>query len=149
MKPKVYLAGPMAGLLKEVAQNWRIYAKEKLAPDILAFSPLRKYDHLAENQLLDGNYKSNPLTTSRGVNTRDHFDCFTSDVILCNLVGTTSISIGTVMEIAWAFAYRKPLVVIQPLHNLYNHPMIDEAISFKVNSLDEGIDVVRAILLND
>ena len=147
-KPKVYLAGAISGLTYDEAVNWREYAAQVLAPDIVAYSPLRQKHFLADVGVLDGSYAQNSLSTDRGIMTRDHWDCRTSDVILVNFLGSSKVSIGTCMEIAWAFAYNKPLVmVMEEKGNIHDHPMVREAIGYKVDTLDNGLAIVKAILL--
>ena len=146
--PKIYLAGPISGLTYDDAQEWRDVARKALLPEIEAFSPLRNKQYLRDVGVLQQSYAISPMSTDRGIMTRDHFDCMTSDLILCYLKGATQLSAGTIMEIGWAFAYRKPLVVvIEPNGNPHDHPMIREAIGYRVEELDHAIHVVRAVLL--
>jgi len=78
--------------------------------------------------------------------TRDYFDCTTCDILIVNLLGYTRVSIGTVMEIAWAHAHRIPIICIMEEGNIHDHPMINEAIGFRVESVYDAIDVARAVL---
>lgn len=145
---KVYLAGPISGLTYDGAQEWRGYVKDRLAPKIAAYSPLRSKQYLRTEGVLEQSYEFNPLSSDRGIMTRDHWDCMTSDLIFCNLFGADRVSIGTVQEIAWAFAYRKPLVVVMERQgNAHDHPMVREAIGYRTDDLDEAIHVARSILL--
>jgi nucleoside 2-deoxyribosyltransferase len=79
--------------------------------------------------------------------TRDFFDCQTCDIVMANLLETEIVSIGTVMEIAWAFALNKPLIVVMEKEgNLHEHSMIREATGFRVDTIDEAILIANAIL---
>ncbi len=80
--------------------------------------------------------------------TRDHQDVITADVVLVNLLGACQrVTIGTVMEIAWAWDRQIPVVVmIEKQANVHDHPMIREAIGFRVDNLDDGIACVRSLL---
>ena len=86
--------------------------------------------------------------TSRGIMVRDFNDVKRCDALLVNLIGLTKPSMGTIMELAWAYAMQKPAVVAMERegnpHDL--HPMIHEAVSFRVETLDEAIDSVAVIL---
>jgi hypothetical protein len=145
---KVYLAGPISGLTYDGAQQWREYAKGILAPEIHAYTPLRAKQYLRTEGVLQQSYDVHPLSTDRGINTRDHFDCMTSDLILCYLLGATERSTGTIMEVAWSFAYKKPLVVVMEKEgNCHDHPMLREAIGYRTEDLDQALNIVRAILL--
>jgi hypothetical protein len=76
---------------------------------------MRAKEALADLESISGHgneYKDRgPFATSRGVMTRDFFDCNRADVVLVNFVGAKTVSIGTVMEIAWAYQKHTPVVV--------------------------------------
>ena len=145
---KVYLAGPITGLTYDDAQNWREEVKKALAPEINCYSPLRQKHYLRQEGVLDQSYSCHELSTDRGIITRDHWDCKTCDLVFANFLGTTRVSIGTVMEFAWAFSYRKPLVVVmENTNNLHDHPMIREAIGYRTDSMARAIEIVRAVML--
>jgi nucleoside 2-deoxyribosyltransferase len=79
--------------------------------------------------------------------TRDRYDVMSSDVVLFNLLGTTTVSIGTCIEFGWADAFRKPVVlVMEPEGNLHDHPMVREAAGYIVPTLDEAVQVLDCIL---
>lgn len=148
-KFKVYLAGPIAGLTYDEGQDWREYAMAALdAHGIAGYSPLRNKSFLRSAGVIGKAAYANPMASDRGIMARDHNDCKTSDAILVNLMGAKSVSQGTVMEIAWAYAYRIPLVVaMEETSNLHDHPMIRAALDYRVTSLDQAIAIVAAVLL--
>lgn len=149
MKPKVYLAGPITGLSYNGAVEWREVAKAKLADvGISAMSSMRSKDYLkSETDLKALNYKQ-PLSTDKGILCRDFRDCTTSDVVIMNLLGAHRVSIGSVMEIAWAHCARVPLVlVMESTGNLHEHGLMTAACNFRVDNLDEAINLAMAIIL--
>lgn len=149
MKHKVYLAGPMNGLSVEAATAWREYAAAALdGPDVQTFSPLRDKPFLrGQIRSATGEYGSHPLATSRGIITRDHYDCTTADVVLANFLGTDCVSIGTLVEMGWAWDRRIPVVMVAPSDNPhFTHPFGAELVSFRVDTLDDGIAIVKSIL---
>lgn len=145
---KVYLAGPISGLTFDEGQDWRTYVRGVLAQSgIKGYSPLRQKHFLREAGVLSGSYP-NPMATSRGIMTRDHFDVKTADLIFVNFLGAKKLSAGTVMELGWAYAYGKPVVcAIEPDDTVHAHPMIEEAIGYRLPTLDAAIAVTQAILL--
>jgi hypothetical protein len=51
------------------------------------------------------------------------------------------------MEIAWADLERIPIIIVREAEgSLHDHCMVNEAAGFIVNTLDEGIEIVKAIL---
>ncbi len=142
----VYLAGPISGLTFADSEDWRGYVAERLPPHIQALSPLRAKDYLKSRGVLAGAYDEHPLSTAKGITTRDRFDVMRSDLVLFNLLGARQVSIGTVMEIAWADAFRKPSVVAIEPGNVHWHQMVEMCSGFMVPDLDQAIELVKAIL---
>lgn len=117
---------------------------------IHTLSPLRGKQYLEKRSSEDGaimhSYSEYPLSSAKGINTRDHWDVMRCDVLFVNLLGAQTVSIGTVMEIAWGWAYKKPtILVMEKTGNIHEHSMIQESIGFRTDSLDEGIEILKAI----
>jgi nucleoside 2-deoxyribosyltransferase len=56
------------------------------------------------------------------------------------------VSIGTVLEIGFAHAHRKPLVLAIESGNVHEHSMVMEIAGFVVNNLPDAIMVVRDLV---
>ena len=145
----VYLAGPITGLTFEGCTDWREFAiKELKAVGITGLSPMRAKDYLKNETFIGDEYQNTVLSSSRGIITRDRWDTTRCDLILVNFLGAGIVSIGTVMEMAWADICRIPIIaVMKPGGDLHDHSMIREVIGFRVESLEEGLRVAKAILL--
>ena len=153
MKPLVYLAGAIAGLSGADATDWRREARYQLdARAIESLDPMRAKHELAEQPRISTNFNDyadrGAFFTSRGIMARDFNDVKRCDALLVNLLGLEKPSLGTIMELAWAYALQKPAVIaIEKSGNPHdNHPMIHEAMPFRVETLDEAIDAVAVIL---
>lgn len=149
----VYLAGPIAGRSGVHATVWREYAATYLAQfGIRSLSPMRGKSALRSAARISTDFHDykdlGHFYTAKGIMTRDFNDVKRADVLLVNLLGAASISIGTVMELAWAFQLQKPAVVaMEPEGNPHDrHPMVAEAIHFRVESLEDAIHSVALIL---
>lgn len=145
----VYLAGPITGLSYGGCTDWRNYCIDELGKvGIKGLSPLRMKAYLEKSTSIKDVYNEHPLSTGKGITTRDRHDCQTCDVILVNFLGAKTVSIGTVLEIAWADAVRTPIVlVMEKENNIHEHSMIRELAGFRVETLDEGLNIVKAILV--
>lgn len=150
MQPTVYLAGAIAGLCFKGATSWREYAKEELAKSgIVGRSPMRAKEYLSDVTRFSKDcrdYAGNALSSTKGITTRDRFDVMTSDVILVNFLGTTTPSIGTSIELGWADAFRKPVVMAIEPDNVHDHAIVKEIAGYQVPTLDEALAIVKAIL---
>lgn len=152
MKFLVYLAGPITGLSFGDCTDWREYVHNEVSSKILTMSPMRGKQFLSERAkagLISGSYEDSPLASYKGINTRDYFDVQRTDAIFVNFLGAKTVSIGTVMEIAWARAFSKPVVCVMEEENIHRHTMLEYACGYIVPTLEEGIAVLEAVLLTD
>ena len=143
MIPKVYLAGPIAGTSYQTATGWREYARHELEPHgIEVLSPMRAKDYLKNESSIQADYEHlNPMSTARGLTTRDRNDVRTCDLLFAYLLDAQKVSIGTVIEIAWADAYRIPTILVMNDDNIHNHPMIRESVGYIIPYLPEAIEL--------
>ena len=156
MNKVVYLAGPISHLSYDQATGWREEVRDQLLRSgIKVVSPLRakvylrdmKFETIPDNTSDIDEPSIVNMSTPRGIMTRDRFDCMNCGVLFVNLLGAKTVSIGTVMEIAWADAKRTPIVlVIEKSGNVHDHAMVNEATGFRVSTLEHGIEVVKSIL---
>lgn len=154
MRGTVYLAGPITGLSYAGSTNWREYAEKVLAEaEIEGVSPMRAKDYLASLGTISGHgrdyHNMNVMSQQHSVITRDRFDTQRCDVVLMNLLGAKQVSIGTMVELGWADAARVPVVLVREepgTGGVHDHMFVHELGGFGVATLDEGLDVVKAIL---
>ncbi len=148
MPRRVYLAGPIKGLTYKGCTSWRDYATKELERwEIIGVSPMRCREYLDNGQIIFEPDK-NPLSCDRGIMIRDRWDVTQNcDIVLANLLDAEKVSVGTMFEYAWADMARKPVItVIEKEGNPHEHPMIREATGFRVETLEEGLYMARAIL---
>jgi nucleoside 2-deoxyribosyltransferase len=150
MNRLVYLAGPVTGVSHEIAANgWRKEAKKLLLlHNIDAISPLRTQEYLEGCEAIDFGSEGQTFGTQRAIMKQDHFDVCRSAVIFADLRGVKARSAGTIMELGWAWDRQKPVVVVMEEHgNPHDmHPMILEAIDWRVTDLLAGVDIVRRLI---
>lgn len=154
-RPSVYLAGPITGLTYEGGNEWREIARDELErAGIDAFSPLRMKGYLEKFGVLEaknqGTYNyagAHPLSEDKGIMCRDRNDVMNRDMVLANFAGAERVSVGTCIEIGWADAARKPIVAVIEEENMHRHAMMDEACGYQVRTLEEAIEIVKAVLL--
>lgn len=151
--PKVYLAGPIRGLNFDVASDWRKKASSMLETyGIDGYSPLRaKKDLIQHLDVLDErkNKIDHPIVSPQGVVGRDRHDVFTCDMMIAYLLGAKTVSIGTMFELAWADAWRKPVILVMEGDgsNVHEHFFIRQTVLYSVSDLNEAIQLAVAVLL--
>lgn len=148
MKPLVYLAGPITGVSYGATTNWREHVAAEIDPQIQTLSPMRHKEYLAGETSIASAYEQHPMSSAKGITSRDRFDCMRADAVLVNLLGASKVSIGTVMEVAWADSARKQIVlVIAKDDQVHLHPMLTESCGYIVDNLEEAISIVERVLL--
>lgn len=87
---------------------------------------------------------TDPFLTSRDIIFRDYWDIRQSDVLLTCLddFGNSRPLVGTLMELAWAWEARKPVVAFAATPLMLNHPFVKESVGRYCADLDEAIDIL-------
>jgi len=144
----VYLSGPITGESYDDVTDWREETAAVLASyEITALSPLRHKGYLAGETYIAPSYDEHTMSKQKAITIRDRWDVMRSDIVLVNLLDTNRISIGTVMELAWADAFRKPIVLVMENGGMHSHPLLEEVCAFHVETLEEGIEVLKGLLV--
>lgn len=150
MKHIVYLAGPITGCSYNGCTHWRERFENALnSNEVQALSPMRGMSYLESSDVIEQDYPDHVMSCQRGIMVRDHFDTKRATILIANLLGAEKISIGTVMEMAWAWDNGIPVVcMMEPEGNVHDHPMLRETIGFRVESEEEALHVVCTILFD-
>ena len=142
----LYCAGPITGVSYSESTDWREYVASKLPTHIKAVSPMRGQKYLATEKNIKDSYEKHPLSCQKGITCRDRMDVMRCDTILVNFLGASKVSIGSVMEVAWADAWRKPIIIVMEKNNVHSHAMLREVSGFIVSNLDDAIAIATAVL---
>lgn len=145
----VYLAGPIAGLQYGDSTSWREYVAGCMPEQIKTASPLRGKLYLANETHIQDSYEQYALSSRKGITARDRMDVMRCDMVLINFAGADKVSMGTCIEVGWADAWRKPMVIVMDETNIHYHAMIRECAGFVVPTLEEAINIVKRVLLPD
>lgn len=147
---KVYLAGPITGLSFNESVDWRNYfTTQSKNSGITFFDPLRGKSFLKDStEVIEAvDTSERVMVSSKFIMDRDYNDVVTSDLIVFNMLNAERISLGTVMEMAWAYQLQIPRVTIIERTNVHRHAMFNEASGIEVQDLDTAIEVVENFLL--
>ena len=108
----VYLSGPISGLSYDDATKWRRIIADTLDVfDIKSLNPMRFKEVLSEEPILGAEVVAKHGIKAMDIFTRDYCDVVKCDVILVNLTQRID-SIGTIMEIGWARALHKFIILV-------------------------------------
>ena len=145
-KPSLYLAGPTGILFWDKITEWRIYVKQTLGDcGIDCISPLRHKEYLVGRDLIGDSHHELIMSTATGVFTQSMFDVERTSGLFVNLLGTKQVCISTVMEIAFAWSIRHPIIVVMERDNIHQQSMLNNAVSWVVETIDDGIEIAREL----
>jgi nucleoside 2-deoxyribosyltransferase len=144
----IYLAGPITGLNYATAVNWRIVAEQKLSEKgIKALSPMRQKEYLHGQTCLEAlGYEDTLLSKQKAMVARDRYDVQRCDAVLMYLNGAEQVSVGTMVELGWCDAWRKPVILVMEKGNVHDHAFIRELADFIVADLHTAISVAVSLL---
>lgn len=145
MTHRIYLSGPISEVPLRIAQEWRTNFEREIqvldGPHIECINPMR----FANNTpMSEGDAKY--------ITYRDRFDVQRADLLVVNFLyqpNHWAISIGSIIEMAWADAWRKPIIMAVPAKwksRLSSHPFINDIVTTIVYSETELIHQARAFL---
>lgn len=139
----------MTGLLPRQGRIWRKNLALMLSvnPNIQVLSPYRGKDGiLPEDELTHNQPYDNPLTSAKGIVRRDYNDVQRSSVVVANLYGAQQVSIGSVMELAWAYQLRIPVVAVMEDNNPHSHLMLQETFTYQFKNLEQASEAVLYLI---
>ena len=146
---KVYLSGPMTGLVPGEAKKWRAHTMKRLLTEggdsFEVHDPFRGTARLHPKRRQIGcklPTEDIPELSDKAFVLRDYFDALNCDVTFCNLLGAKIVSIGSVAEVvAASHARRLVIIIMEKKGNVHDHPFIREA-GIIFHTLDRAIDYV-------
>jgi hypothetical protein len=138
-KKALFLAGPLTGVSYGNALDWRKYVESRLPDGVIAFSALRGKGHVTKELVLKDTYPEHLLSTPQGTITRDRYDVSRCDALFVNFLNSDRVSIGTIMEMAWADAWRIPIILAMEERNVHDHGFVRQVAGFITRDLDEAI----------
>lgn len=124
----IYLSGPIADCTNEECKDWREFVKTSLDGRYLFLDPMvRDFRHV------------NTIGREAEIVDKDKGDIDKSDVIFAY---TPKVSVGTTMEIFYAFTKPNsiPVIVVCPLEN--PSPWLKYHTDFFFTDLQQGVDLL-------
>lgn len=143
----VYMTGPIGGCTYEGATEWRDDLTLMLAGyNVKCLSPMRGKNYLVGETSIDSVEYDTPASCPKGVYTRDRWDSLRCDIMVANLLGIKRLSVGTLIEWAWANSQGTPVIMVMEEDNIHNHILVKGGPGFRVETLEEAAELVKAML---
>lgn len=139
----VYLAGPIGGCTQAEANDWREMVADALPPEIVGISPLRCEPLVGERYGL--HYADPMFGTARAISSKNLMDVRQCDVTLAFLprwATERAPSYGTVIEMAWAHALGKPVILVTDDEHVREHAVVNACAGWVLPTLREATDLL-------
>ena len=144
---KIYCVHPISGLSADDVFDYYDKTKDtmtKLGYDV--FVPMFGKGFLrTEIEFKAYDYRT-PLTTNHAIFNRDKWMVKQSDILYANFMGAKSVSIGSMMELAWGSDSDKQVVIVMEEDNVHMHAFVLEAATIVFHSEEEAIEYLRQLV---
>lgn len=146
----VYLAGSIGGCDFDEANDWRDYAYKYLKKiGIRGISPLRCEPLPPGQKIYEATNPDPMFGTARAIASKNLLDVQKCDVTLCYMpksLNERRMSLGTIIELAWAHALNKPTILVTDYDVLEKHPVVQANAGWIVPTLDQGLKLIEGLL---
>jgi nucleoside 2-deoxyribosyltransferase len=124
----IYLAHPISGLSYDaVTTYYEATGRQLRGMGYKVLHPMLGKEHLrTEKEFRALDYR-HPVSTNHAIIERDAWMVDRADIVLVDLRDTDTVSIGCMMELAWAYRQHKHTIVILPEDNVHRHAFVLEA----------------------
>jgi hypothetical protein len=142
--PKIYLTAPVTGVT-DTQGTWREKMRSSVEPQVRLLDPLASgmvrtpLYRIPGSTLIPSMQEFGALTIAR--NKEAIQSC---DMLVANLLGAHVVSLGSVGEIFWADAFKKPILIVRDaLGNPHDHLLLNQIATWTVFDLDGAIRQIR------
>lgn len=144
----VYLAGPISGNSYDDVSSYFTDTTSVLVDlGYAVLHPMLGKEVLRTEIKLKASGYGNPESTNHAILERDKWMVSQSDIVLCNLMmGKDMVSIGSVMELAWACMMNKLTIVVMQKDNIHQHAFVIEAADIIYEDINDAIRHLKKLL---
>jgi nucleoside 2-deoxyribosyltransferase len=137
---KIYLAGPISGIgYDEVVDRYKKKSEYLNSLGYEVLCPMTGKTYLRNEIKLKASGYGFPVSTNHAIFERDKWMVSSSDIILADLSNSGDrVSIGTMMELAWASMLGKHTLIVLPEGNIHNHAFVLESGDIIFQTLEEA-----------
>lgn len=146
---KIYIAGAISGQPVDDVFSYFKEVQIFLANvGYTVYSPmLGKAKFRNEMEFQPHGYKHDPIITNHAIVERDRWMVNAIDLVYCNLTMCNGrVSIGSVMELAWAHQLGKHTVVAMEEGNIHHHAFVLEAADIIFETHESALDYLKTLI---
>lgn len=143
----VYLGGPITGQTFGRANDWRLHFADTLSKmkrlgtmDWKCFNPLH-----GKEQYDTGGPLPDAFDGDVEVADEDFDYILRSDVVVANFAVAEQVSIGTCVELGFAHAHGKPIIVVTGADELHDHLFIRRVATYRVDNVHGALKILHEL----
>lgn len=144
---EIYLARPISGRSYDEVMKYyftAVKALENRGFDVLC--PMTGKTYLrTELEFKAHGYDEYPTSTNHAIMERDRWMVKKADIIYANLSNSDRVSIGTMMELAWAHDHGKHSIVVMEDGNVHQHAFVLEAADIVFKTHMEAMEYLYSL----
>ncbi|MCK9371263.1 nucleoside 2-deoxyribosyltransferase [Candidatus Dojkabacteria bacterium] len=149
MKLSIYCAHQISGLTWDDVINYYKATKtklENLGYEVLIPMTGKSVIRTEVKDKFKPNDYTSPLATNHAIFERDKWMVTKADILYLNVLGCTTISIGSMMELAWASLLGKYTIVVMEKGSVYEHAFVAEAADTIFNTEEEAVEYFEKLI---
>lgn len=145
MPRKLYIAHPISGLSYEEVMSYYHKVISNLQDYYEIFHPMLGKEYLRTEIKFKAEGYDNPVSTNHAIVERDHWMVSMVDIVYVDFTDIENVSIGCVMELAWAMHMGKHTVVVMDKENIHRHAFIIECADIIFEAENHAMWYLRSI----
>ena len=136
----VYCARPLTGCkYEEIVGYYNRVGSRLNSAGMRVLTPMCAKGCISDGSKVKGQGYKQPTSTNHAIKERDKWMVQNSNVIFVNLIGTTRVSIGSVMELAWADLLGVHAVVVLDEQNIHQHAFVLDCADIVFTTEEEAL----------
>lgn len=146
-KRQIYLACPISGLAFDEVEAKYAEKVKRLEKYYDVVIPIVANGCLRGEGSLKAYGFTHPVVSDHAIVERDRWMVVTSELMLADLTHADRVSIGTMMELAWAHDHGLHTVTVMEPGNIHEHAFVFEASDVVFSNLEDALDYLISIAI--
>jgi len=140
----IYIAGSISGMSgEEVLSYFNMTKSTLIGMGFEVLSPMTGKGYFRnEIKFKAEGYTHKPMSTNHAIVERDRWMVSKCDILYCNLTMAKIVSIGSMMELAWAHHMGKHTVLSMQPDNIHRHAFVLEAADIVFETHEEAMEYI-------
>lgn len=143
----IYLVRPISGCtFQEVTQGYKETANILLNHGYQVLHAMMGKEDLQQNDEVFKNHGyTHPVATDRAILGRDRWMVKKADIVFANFLGAKRVSIGSMMELAWAHDHGKHVVIAMEKDNIHRHAFVTGCADILFETQEEALNYLSRL----